>query len=95
MRSEGTNPTKLRIATQHLAHVRVAYKLLRVLPYDVDATEVAVKCMGRFEVPSQLEGAFQFEDVTGDQYGFDVRYRIKRNMPIPTRPVVPYTAERL
>ena len=40
--------------------------------------------MGSIEVPSQLEGNFQFEDVTGDQYGLGVRYRIKRNMTTPT-----------
>ena len=47
--------------------------------------------MGSIEVPSKLEGNFQMEYVTDDRYGLDVHYRIRRNMPTPTRPVVPYT----
>ena len=47
-----------------------------------------------FQVPSQLEASFPLEDVSDDRYGFAVRYWIKRNMPIPTRPVVPYAVER-
>ena len=49
--------------------------------------------MGSIEVPSQLEPHFQLEDVTDDRYCCDVRYLIKWNMPITTRPIVPYTVE--